>query len=291
MGKQQACPICGSASLNKRGDKLRDSETISVLQCGSCQHVFLDSFDHVNEDYFVNDAFLLSKPFLHGIEERLRHYEAENQERALRIGPLVLNKRVLEFGCGAGALLEKICPLASSIEGLERTAGFRARLQAKGYTIHNDLSQTTGRYDVILMFHVLEHLSDAVGSIRGCLERLTPNGLLYIEVPNIDDALLTLYDVGEYRKFHFFKDHLHYFSRRSLTEAIRQSGAEPVSVSGHSRFGLANHMYWLRYGKPGGHLIWNFLETPSTRLEYGRALAAANMSDSLVAQVRNSAAH
>ncbi len=248
--------------------------------------MFLDSFEHVDEDYFVNDTFLLSKPFLQGIEQRLRHYEAENQERTARIGPLVLNKRVLEFGCGAGALMEKIKPMAASIEGLERTAGFRARLQGKGYTIHEDLSQTEGQYDVILMFHVLEHLSDAVGSIRGCIERLSPNGLLYIEVPNIDDALLTLYDVGEYRKFHFFKDHLHYFSRRSLTEVIRQAGAEPVSISGHSRFGLANHMYWLRYGKPGGHLIWNFLETPSTRLEYSRALAAANMSDSLVAQVR-----
>jgi len=286
MGKHSACPICGSKALTPRREKLRDSDTIAVLQCGACQHVFLDSFDHVDDEYFVNDTFLLSKPFLHGIEQRLRHYEAENQERAARIGPLVLNKRVLEFGCGAGALMEKIAPMVSSIEGLERTAGFRARLQGKGYTILQDLSETSGQYDVILMFHVLEHLSDAIGSIRGCIERLAPNGLLYIEVPNVEDALLTLYDVGEYRKFHFFKDHLHYFSRSSLTEAARRAGAEPVSISGHSRFGLANHMYWLRHGRPGGHLIWNFLETPSTRLEYGRALAAANMSDSLIAQIR-----
>lgn len=290
MGRHVSCPICRSSALQPRDEKLRDSDTIAVVQCATCKHVFLDSFDHVNEDYFVNDTFLLSKPFLHGVEERLRHYEAENQERTIRIGPLVLNKRVLEFGCGAGALMEKIRPMVSSIEGLERTASFRARLQGMGYAVHQDLSQTQGSYDVILMFHVLEHLSDAVESIRGCVDRLSPNGLLYIEVPNIDDALLTLYDVGEYRKFHFFKDHLHYFSRASLTEAIQQAGAMPVSVSGHSRFGLANHMYWLRYGKPGGHLIWNFLETPPTRLEYSRALAAANISDSLVAQIRKAPA-
>ena len=99
---------------------------------------------------------------------------------------------------------------------------------------------------------------------------------LYIEVPNINDALLKLYDVEDYHRFHFFKDHLHYFSRMSLQETIRQAGVQEVTISGHSRFGLANHLYWLKEGRPGGHMIWNFLETPSLFREYARALAAAD---------------
>lgn len=284
--KRKTCPICQSCNLEARPERLRDSETIGVLVCKDCSHVFLDSFDHVNDQYFVNDEFLLSKKFVQGVEGRLRHFEHENQERLNRIGPLVTNKRVLEFGCGAGALMEKIRPLCETVEGIERTNSFRQRLQERGFLVFEEIAEAHGPFDVILMFHVLEHLGEPVKAIEDCVERLAPGGLLYIEVPNINDALLRLYDIEAYHRFHFFKDHLHYFSRASLMETIRQAGAREVTVSGHSRFGLANHLYWLKEGRPGGHMVWNFLETPSLFREYTRALAAADMSDSLVAQIR-----
>lgn len=289
MTKQSNCPVCKSASLAKLSYCLRDSESIGTLKCEICSHVFLDDFSHVNDQYFVNDEFLLSKPFLKGLEKRLRHFEMENQERQRRIGPLVTNKRVLDFGCGDGALMKKIAPYCSSIEGLERTASFRQRMLESGFSVHSGIEEAQGPYDVILMFHVLEHLPDPVQSIRDCVARLSEGGLLYIEVPNVNDALLTLYDVDAYKKFHFFKDHLHYFSHQSLHRAILEAGVKATTLSGHSRFGLANHLYWLKTGKPGGHNIWNFLETPSLFREYTRALAAASLSDSLVAQVRNGA--
>lgn len=280
------CPVCDSSNLARRPERLRDSETVRVLSCADCSHVFLDSFDHLNDAYFVNDEFLLSKPFLHGLDERKRHFEHENQERLERIGPLVVNRRVLEFGCGAGSLMDKIKLLALDVEGVERTAAFRERLIDTGYVIHESVEDANGTYEVILMFHVLEHLADPVGVIRECINRLEPGGLLYIEVPNVNDALLTLYDVESYHDFHFFRDHLHYFTRSSLERTIRKAGAQAVTISGHNRFGLANHLYWLKSGKPGGHKVWSFLETPSLFREYARALAAVDLSDSLVAQIR-----
>ncbi len=286
MAQRDRCPVCESLTLKSRPERLRDSDSIGVLACEDCGHVFLDSFDHVNDQYFVNDEFLLSKKFVQGVDARLRHFEHENEERLGRVGPLVTNKRVLEFGCGAGALMEKIQPRCDSLVGIERTKSFRERLNEVGFSVLEDISEAEGPFDVVLMFHVLEHLSEPVQAIRDCVARLASGGLLYIEVPNINDALLRLYDVEAYHRFHFFKDHLHYFSRASLQETIRRAGVREVTISGHSRFGLANHLYWLKTGKPGGHMIWNFLETPSVFREYTRALAAADMSDSLVAQIR-----
>ena len=288
MSSNLQCPVCESRNLVLRPEHLRDSKSIRVLSCTDCSHVFLDSFDHLDEAYFVNDEFLLSKPFLQGLDERKRHFEHENQERLARIGPLVVNRRVLEFGCGAGSLMAKIKPLALEVEGVERTTAFRDKLLKMGYIIHKSIEEVSGKYKVILMFHVLEHLSDPVDTIRKCISRLDPDGVLYIEVPNVNDALLTLYDVEAYHDFHFFRDHLHYFSRSSLEKTIRLAGAQAVTISGHNRFGLANHLYWLKTGKPGGHKVWNFLETPSLFREYTRALAAADLSDSLIAQIRTS---
>ena len=126
-------------------------------------------------------------------------------------------------------------------------------------TVHNDLSEAEGEFDAILMFHVVEHLTDPVETLKECYARLKPGGFLYVEVPNINDALLSLYEVSEYREFHFFLDHLHYFSRFSLGLAFKNAGIANVTIAGHSRFSLANHLYWLKSGKPGGHNVWNFL--------------------------------
>lgn len=284
--KNTQCPVCYGINLTPRAERLRDSDTIGIVECDTCTHVFLDSFDHINEAYFERGEFLLNKPFLKGVEQRLHHYEHENAERVRRVGPLVVNKRVLDFGCGAGPLMDKLRPLADQIEGLEPTDPFRQMLKEKGYVVHENTGSLSGQYDVILMFHVVEHLPDPVNTLRDLSTHLPPDGLIYLEVPNVNDALTTLYDIDASRRFLFFRDHLQYFSRASLSRAVKQAGLKLVTLNGHNRFGLANHLYWLRHGKPGGHKIWSFLESQAVSEEYARMLAAADMSDSLVAQLR-----
>lgn len=284
--KNTTCPICGSVDLKTRPETLRDSDTIGVLECLSCAHVFLDTFEHINEAYFERGEFLLNKPFLKNMEERMRHYEHENVERVNRVGSLAVNKRVLDFGCGAGPLMDKLRPIAGSIEGLEPTEPFRQLLMQKGYIVHETVDALQGPYDIILMFHVAEHLPDPVSTLRQLSDRLAPDGLIYLEVPNVNDALMTLYNIEASQKFLFFRDHLQYFSRASLARAVQRCGSRLINLSGHNRFGLANHLYWLRHGKPGGHKIWSFLETSTVFAEYSRTLASVDMSDSLVAQIR-----
>lgn len=281
----EACPVCGTAELKERPERLRDSDAIGVRECTSCGHVFLASFAHIDDAYFERSRFLMNKDFIQSIRDRLNHYEHENQERAGRIGPLVVNRSVLDFGCGAGALMEKIKPLVSRIEGVEPTQEFRSWLHEHGWTVYETLEDAKGPYDAVLMFHVLEHLPDPVKALSTVRGLLADKGLLYIEVPNVNDALIKLYDVDAARRFLFFKDHLQYFTRASLTETIRRAGLKLVTLRGHNRFGLANHLYWLSHGKPGGHKIWSFLETPSLYREYAQQLASADLSDSLIAEV------
>lgn len=282
--KLKKCPLCQSGNLKARSEKLRDSDTIGVAECGDCSHVFLDSFDHINEHYFEENEFLRSKDVADTIDRRLRHFEAENRDRFSRVAPLVANKRVIEIGSGAGALFDMIVPLTSELIGVERTVAFCNRLEAKGYDIRPDLASCPNEVDAILSFHVLEHVDDPVGMLRESYDKLAPGGLIYFEVPNINDALLALYDIEAYRKFYFFKDHLHYFSRRTLEDAFQQAGLPQPQITGHNRFGLGNHLYWLKTGKPGGHVMWSFLEKASEA--YSATLSANNLSDSLIAQVR-----
>lgn len=282
--KNDSCPVCGSSDLRERDDRLRDTDEIHVRACGGCTHVFLDSFAHIGDAYFERGEFLLNKPFIESVEDRLRHYASETEERATRVAPLVANKRVLDFGCGAGALMERLHPLVKSIDGVEPTEPFRTRLKSRDLRAFRTIEEVSGTFDVVLMFHVLEHLTEPVESLRELSKYLAPDGLFYVEVPNVNDALISLYSVEACRRFLFFKSHLQYFTRASLAKTIGLAGLNLVGISGHNRFGLANHLYWLSRGKPNGHKVWRFLDDEFLSRHYTRVLAAADLSDSLVAQ-------
>jgi len=279
------CPICAAAAVVRRPERLRDSDSIGVLGCSSCGHAFLDSFGHITDAYFDRGRFLANKPFAETIDDRLRHYAEETEERAHRIAPRIVNKRVLDFGCGAGALMERIAPLCKRVAGVEPTEPFRKRLIERGFDVQRDVGEIAGPFDVVLAFHVLEHLPDPVEGLRGLAALTAPGGLIYVEVPNLNDALLTLYRCDAASRFLFFSDHLQYFTRHSLGLCVAKAGLAAHVITGHNRFGLANHVYWLSRGRPQGHTVWRFLETPGLASEYNRALAAADLSDSLVAEI------
>ncbi len=279
------CPLCTGQVLQTLPARLRDSETHSVLQCQGCSHIFLDSFDHINPDFYATGGITKDRPFGSEIEARLRHFDFENEERLQRIGNLITNKRVLDFGCGAGALLERVASKATVAHGVEPNVQFREYLSSKSLTVFPRAEDIEEKYDVVLAFHVLEHLKDPVGALRQIKGLLNPGGSIYLEVPNVNDALRVLYDVEEYGVFHFFKSHLHYFSRQSMQQMLKEAGLSNARIIGHSRFSIANHLYWLRHGKPGGHAKWSFLEDPQLAQAYNAVLAKLDAADSLAAHI------
>jgi len=215
------CPLCAGQELQTLSAKLRDSETLSVLQCQGCSHIFLDNFDHIDPDFYATGGITKDRPFGSEIEARLRHFDFENEERLQRVGNLIINKRVLDFGCGAGDLLERVVPKDAVAHGVEPNVQFREYLVSKGLTVFPKAENIEEKYDVILSFHVLEHLKDPVGALRQLKHLLNPGGTIYLEVPNVNDALRVIYEVDEYGVFHFFKSHLHYFSRQSMQQIMQ----------------------------------------------------------------------
>ena len=49
------------------------------------------------------------------------------------------------------------------------------------------------------------------------------------------------------------------------------------------RYSLANHLYWLCNGRPGGHYEWSFLEDEELNARYGDCLAKFGIADTIVA--------
>jgi SAM-dependent methyltransferase len=107
-------------------------------------------------------------------------------------GPLQ-GKRILEIGPGRGDFLCWAKAQGAEVAGWERSPQTVAYLRSLGLAAEvvvleerSQWPQPTEKWDVIVGFHVLEHLTDPLQVAAGLLSHLAPQGLFIIQVPRID---------------------------------------------------------------------------------------------------------
>lgn len=277
--------MCGSLDLFKRAGRVRDSDTLEVLECASCGLVSLSDFSHISLQHYQNSGMFGAE--CPSIETRLRSGEHDDDRRSRSLAGLLTNKRILDFGCGAGGFLLKASKVAESVEGVEPEARVRTRWAGK-WVIHSSLEDLEGqskRFDVITAFHVLEHLPDPKATLMRLAALLVRGGRLVIEVPSADDALLTLYKCEAFQSFTYWSQHLFLFSASTLRALAKQAGLRVLAIQAIQRYSLANHLGWLINGRPGGHIQHCFLETEELNRAYASLLASLGKTDTLFAHL------
>jgi 2-polyprenyl-3-methyl-5-hydroxy-6-metoxy-1,4-benzoquinol methylase len=100
----------------------------------------------------------------------------------------------LEIGCGFGSFLNRLSAEGIVAHGLEINQKAVEKAKSKGLQVEStNLSEYSdsqqGKYDVVCMFQVLEHVSDLKPIITQSLNLLKPNGRLIISVPNNDSFI------------------------------------------------------------------------------------------------------
>lgn len=152
------------------------------------------------------------------------------------------------------------------------------------YETFDEIDASVRRFDVVCMFHVLEHVFDPEELLRHCVTRLATSGHLVIEVPSLDDPLLSMYHVEAYQRFYYQSQHPYVYSKRSLVRLLNGLGLRQIDVIDHQRYGLENHLHWLVEGLPGGSEM--FRDTfKSCEDAYVTSLEQAGRTDSVIAIV------
>ncbi|NUR81608.1 MAG: methyltransferase domain-containing protein [Dermatophilaceae bacterium] len=105
----------------------------------------------------------------------------------------------------------------------------RESAAAKGLTTVTTISEATGPFGVISMFHVLEHLIDPLAALVDARGAVDARGVLVIEVPQWNSAGRIVRGSGwaQFRP----PEHINFFSRRSLARARRHTGWDMVRSS------------------------------------------------------------
>jgi SAM-dependent methyltransferase len=147
-------------------------------------------------------------------------------------------RRLLDVGAAYGIFVQAARESGWDAEGVEIApdcAEQAARISGGRVTAGDFVSAPlSGRFDVIVMLDVLEHLRDPLACVKRAHELLTPGGLLVIESGNHASPWARLLGA----RWYFFDppQHLYYFSRAGLTWLLARAGfTEPPRFASMGR--------------------------------------------------------
>ncbi len=157
-------------------------------------------------------------------------YRAEGRRRVRALRAAGGAGRLLDVGCASGAFLVEARTALFHVTGVEpavemaAVARERARCEVVAAPVEAaELPRAS--FEVVTAFDSLEHVVDPVGVLRRFREWLVPGGLLAVTVPDFGGLWARL--TGRRWPFVTPKEHLHYFTRRTLAAAIAAAGFGP----------------------------------------------------------------
>jgi len=215
---------------HRNARELNRFATNTIYACGKCGLVFNQNYrqktdpHELYEKYYKNET---SARFNFGIEAVIRLFRLFRAVKILTIHPSA--KKILDIGCGRGFMLYFL----KKYFKFERAAGIQISRNAVQFARNKlgleifdrdllELSFENGAFDIITMWHVLEHLTEPEEYLRRMCSMLTAGGKLVIEVPNFDSW--TRKFTGEHWLGLDPEYHVTYFSPGQFTRLFNKYG-------------------------------------------------------------------
>lgn len=243
------CPLCFSnqASFFARcRDRLFDYApgTFELYRCGSCKSIFQFPLPEAAtlqrlypEGYWWADEGSSASATTRIVSRLERVYrDFVNQEHVRFLIRAAGNPRsssargsLLDIGCGTGTFLHLARRAGFASHGLEisHQAAQMAReyyqLDVRQGGIGSDVWKSCS-FDAITLFHVLEHLVDPAEALRFAASLLRPNGVLIVQVPNVDSYQCRVFGSRWYGLD--VPRHIINFNPESLLLLLNRSGFE-----------------------------------------------------------------
>jgi 2-polyprenyl-3-methyl-5-hydroxy-6-metoxy-1,4-benzoquinol methylase len=251
------------------------------LECPTCGLVFLSSFDHITDQYY-EDSKMHEAGTSIDIDTWAKTTTIDDNRRFKTYSEMIANKDILDFGCGTGEFLKLARNIAKYVYGIEPEKRLKAHFEENNLKIYTDINNFDKTVDYIFMFHVLEHIKDPITILNGLKGKIKAGGKIIVEVPNADDALLTLYKCKAFECFTYWSPHLYLYNANTLPILAKKAGLSVLCIKQIQRYPLSNHLYWLSKEKPAGHIVWNFLNNHDLVKSYENALATIGKCDTIV---------
>lgn len=244
------CRYCGSG-LSQLGEVCGDNPGLQVLRCEVCALTQLSDFSHIDEEYYSSDQYIddvLSINCLDNISaasEREREWNKKRVNMIREYLPQSGEYTVLDYGAGHGGFLAEAHGVFADVIGFDLSPFYRSYYESKGWRSACSLDAVDIEIDVVVLFHVLEHLKEPWRVLSDILEKFETIKYVVLEVPNTNEALNSIFCATKYRSVHYSSDHLYYFSYETLRLIPDTTGLSVIKETGFQRYNLGNNISWL----------------------------------------------
>lgn len=225
------CPACASENIEKymeTEDFFLSKERFSLSKCANCQLVFLnprpaseDLIKYYQSDKYISHHSKGLNPF-NALYRYLRNRNISYKYNL--VTKIVKSGSLLDIGCGTGEFLNYFTLKNWQVKGIEPDLDARKHAKVEfGLDVFdenmlNDFSNES--FDVVTMWHVLEHVLDVNKRVKTVYRLLKKGGLFVVAVPNY-----LSWDADHYNKYWAAYDaprHLYHFSPEALIKLVEK---------------------------------------------------------------------
>ena len=244
----QECPFC-----SQTGPRLKYRfEDCAILRCGGCDlmwlyprpeleqlHKVYDEGYYQNKEFFRKDGNKLYG-YVDYLAERInKQYDYQRVVGRVksmlpeRGSGLDGKRRWLDVGCGLGYLMDVAFDQGFQVHGVEFNRSAIRYIQSKfTYPVEYGLVQELkfdGTFDVISLFDVIEHMEDPACALRHLRGIVAPPAVCVIQTMDSDSLMSRL--IGKrLEDFRRTREHLYFFTRRSITRMLNETGWEVLDI-------------------------------------------------------------
>ncbi|MGZ4115982.1 MAG: methyltransferase domain-containing protein [Bacteroidia bacterium] len=233
------CPVCNSNQMSPFlacKDNTVSRETFQIVQCNSCGFKFTNPRPeedklgayYKSEDYVSHSN--TKKGFINSTYQSVRKYTL--LKKLQLISKYYKTGKILDIGCGTGEFLNTCKNAQWETFGIEpdpdakKMASTNFGLDVKAETEIKNLEAE--KFDVISMWHVLEHVPKLNERIEDLKRLIKPNGLIIIAVPNCNSLDAKIYK--ENWAAYDVPRHLYHFTPKDIEQIFRNHGLELFKI-------------------------------------------------------------
>ncbi|MBY0536496.1 MAG: class I SAM-dependent methyltransferase [Chitinophagaceae bacterium] len=228
-----SCPACAATNLSlalKAKDYTVSGEVFEIYECANCQLRFTQDVPDAAAigPYYQSDSYIshtnTNKGLVNKLYHRVRSITLNQKAKLIEATSKKSTGTLLDIGSGTGAFAAHMKMKGWRVTGLEPDASARSIAAATNkiqLLESGELFQLpAGSFDIITMWHVLEHVHDLDAYLAQIKKLLAPGGWLLVAVPNY-----TSFDAGHYGEYWAAYDvprHLYHFSPESMKELTKR---------------------------------------------------------------------
>lgn len=229
MEKINICPVCDGDSLGtykEIKDHFLSHETFHLSQCENCGFVFTNPRPEETEleKYYQSDEYFShskkKKGLISFLYDTVKNHAINNKYKL--ISEIKPTGNILDIGCATGEFLNVFNQkgwVCYGIEPAKNPRDFAIEIYKLDVRDEDDLNNFDKEtFDVITMWHVLEHVPKLNERMEQIHKLLKPDGLLLIAVPNYLSWDSKFY--GDFWAGYDVPRHLYHFSSKTISRLL-----------------------------------------------------------------------